>query len=217
MTTAPLPLPIDLTVSAANLAPSPDDLMLAAGGVVLSNPTDAAAAYPYLWSTWKAAKSAFERTGQMGTKEGRLALFPNRDVVTSEIIMSYRDQPSPTGYRHQEYPKWVLGVLVGSREEEDKILASAAAAADGDRTVLLPGVGVLLVVRADHGTGGAARMRLLRKRKRQGFRPIQVDVNERVIAWLICESHLDGANRDNHQHIGAILSQIIEALVPISN
>ena len=61
MTNAPLPVPVEMLVSADDLAPSPDDLQMAAGGVAFGNPTDAAAAYPQLWNTRSAAKSAFSR------------------------------------------------------------------------------------------------------------------------------------------------------------
>ena len=60
LTDTPLPLPVTL-ISAATLDPSPDDLMLAAGGVVLTNCTDAATAYPELWRTREAAKKALQR------------------------------------------------------------------------------------------------------------------------------------------------------------
>ena len=73
MTNAPLPIPVERLISADDLAPSPQDLMMAAGGVAFSNPTDAAAAYPKLWATRKAAKHAFERAS-----EPRLAPFLNK-------------------------------------------------------------------------------------------------------------------------------------------
>lgn len=61
LTDAPLPLPVAATLQAADLAPSPDDLMLAAGGMVLENAADVAAAYPSLWTTREAAKKALQR------------------------------------------------------------------------------------------------------------------------------------------------------------
>ena len=45
----PLPVPVDGTLSASDLAPSPAELMLAAGGIEFENSADAAAAYPKLW------------------------------------------------------------------------------------------------------------------------------------------------------------------------
>jgi putative DNA primase/helicase len=81
MTSVPLPVPLNEIIAAAHLAPSPADLMLAAGGVVLSDPTDAAAAYPHVWATRKAAKSAMERQIQMGTKSGRLAPSRNNNTL----------------------------------------------------------------------------------------------------------------------------------------
>ncbi len=70
LTDAPLPLPVAATLQAADLAPSPADLMLAAGGVVFENATDVAAAYPQLWTNREAAKKALQRAseaGQLGT------------------------------------------------------------------------------------------------------------------------------------------------------
>jgi putative DNA primase/helicase len=65
LTDVPLPLEISEILVAADLAPSPADLMLAAGGVALENAADAAAAYPQLWGNRETAKTAF-RKGQMG-------------------------------------------------------------------------------------------------------------------------------------------------------
>ena len=61
MSDAPLPIPVAETLQAADLMPSPADLMLAAGGVVFENATDAAAAYPQLWDTRNAANHALKR------------------------------------------------------------------------------------------------------------------------------------------------------------
>jgi hypothetical protein len=44
---------------------SPADRMLAAGGVILENPGDAAAAYPELWGNRETAKKAFQK-GKLG-------------------------------------------------------------------------------------------------------------------------------------------------------
>ena len=61
LTDSPLPIPVAATIQAADLAPSPADLMLAAGGIVFENAADAAAAYPQLWSTRNAANHALKR------------------------------------------------------------------------------------------------------------------------------------------------------------
>jgi hypothetical protein len=63
MTDVPLPLPVNELISADELAPSPCDLMLAAGGVAFGNATDASLAYPQLWGNGRAAAKAFERGG----------------------------------------------------------------------------------------------------------------------------------------------------------
>ena len=61
LTDVPLPVPVDILVPAALLDPTPADLMLAQGGVAFASGTDAARAYPDLWRTPSAAKSAMAR------------------------------------------------------------------------------------------------------------------------------------------------------------
>jgi putative DNA primase/helicase len=61
LTDVPLPLPVDATLYAADLAPTPADLMLGAGGIEFENAADAAAAYPDLWANAAAARQAFHR------------------------------------------------------------------------------------------------------------------------------------------------------------
>ena len=61
LTDLALPVPLNGTLDAAKLEPNVADRMLAAGGIVVENPTDAAAAYPELWATRAAAKSALQR------------------------------------------------------------------------------------------------------------------------------------------------------------
>jgi putative DNA primase/helicase len=65
LTDVALPVPVAETLTAADLEPSPADRMLAKGGVALANPAHASAAYPELWRTRAAAKSALQRD-QMG-------------------------------------------------------------------------------------------------------------------------------------------------------
>ncbi len=68
LTDTPLPIPLTGTIQAADLDPSPAELMLATGGVAFENPTDAADAYQDqgLWLNREAAKKAFQRTYQAG-------------------------------------------------------------------------------------------------------------------------------------------------------
>jgi putative DNA primase/helicase len=66
MTDVPLPLPVDETLSASDLAPTPAELMLAAGGIAFENSTDAAVAYSHLWESREAAKKALQRE-RLGT------------------------------------------------------------------------------------------------------------------------------------------------------
>jgi putative DNA primase/helicase len=80
LTDTPLPFPVTL-IPAATLDPSPDDLMLAAGGVVLTNCTDAATAYPGLWRTREAAKKALQRSpDKSATCRVRLGTIPYEDI-----------------------------------------------------------------------------------------------------------------------------------------
>lgn len=67
LTDVPVPFPVDELISAADLRPSPHDLMIAAGGIAFENPTDAAAAYPELWPNREAAKSAMRERGRLGS------------------------------------------------------------------------------------------------------------------------------------------------------
>ncbi len=64
-----------MTPAAPPPPPTLADLMMAAGGVALENPTDAAACYPALWQTREAAKKAMERCG---TFEARLGTTRNK-------------------------------------------------------------------------------------------------------------------------------------------
>ena len=86
LTDAPLPLPVAETLHTADLAPTPDDLMLAAGGIAFRNPTDAAAAYPQLWGNREAAKKAVARA--------RLGTFPYKNLLLGEC-----PQPLPIEYQ----------------------------------------------------------------------------------------------------------------------
>jgi putative DNA primase/helicase len=76
LTDVPLPLPVDGTLSQADLAPTPAELMLAAGGIAFENPADAAAAYPGVWATRGAAKIAFQRASG-----SRLDTNPNKESL----------------------------------------------------------------------------------------------------------------------------------------
>ncbi len=72
LTDVPLPLPVNGTLALADLAPSPTELMLAAGGVAFENPTDAAAAYPTIWENREAAKKALDRSAGRGWGHSRI-------------------------------------------------------------------------------------------------------------------------------------------------
>jgi len=61
LTDVPLPVPVDILIPATLLDPTPADLMLAQGGVAFTSSVDAARAYPDLWRTPSAAKSALSR------------------------------------------------------------------------------------------------------------------------------------------------------------
>ena len=57
-----LPVPVDGTLSASDLAPSPTELMLAAGGIAFENSADAATAYSKFWTPDAARQAAYRRS-----------------------------------------------------------------------------------------------------------------------------------------------------------
>ena len=61
MSDVPLDIPINETLAADDLKPSPADLMLAAGGIAYEEPADASRAYPDLFATPDAARKASDR------------------------------------------------------------------------------------------------------------------------------------------------------------
>jgi len=63
MTDIAVPVPVEETLSSADLEPSTDDMMLAAGGVAFENGRHAHTAYPDLWPSWEAARKALNRAG----------------------------------------------------------------------------------------------------------------------------------------------------------
>ncbi|WP_428489563.1 hypothetical protein [Rhodopila sp.] len=69
MVGCPIPMPVNSVISYRDLEPSPLGLMVAAGGLAPTSPTDAASAYPTLWDTPNAAQLAFQRwETEVGTK-----------------------------------------------------------------------------------------------------------------------------------------------------
>ena len=80
MTSTPVPMPVERLVLAADLAPSPYDEMMALGGVVLMNATDAATAYPGRWATRDAARKALERH-----QAERLATSPDNEYLSGNV------------------------------------------------------------------------------------------------------------------------------------
>jgi hypothetical protein len=86
MTNVVLPIPLAQALSHKDLDPTPWDLMLADGGVALESPTDAASAYPHLWSTPDAAKQAFNEAKKAGRSWGQ-----NQPLgIKSLLDISYR-------------------------------------------------------------------------------------------------------------------------------
>jgi len=86
MTDAPLPLPVNAVLAAADLAPGPVELMLAADGVALDCAADAARAWPTLWpardgsgGSAEAARKAFSRrsAGQNGIDDSLYGNVPH--------------------------------------------------------------------------------------------------------------------------------------------
>ena len=73
LTDAPIPVPVAETLNAADLDPTPDDMMAGSGAVVLRNAKHAADAYPELWASHDAAKKAMQR--RSGTSLYNYSLF----------------------------------------------------------------------------------------------------------------------------------------------
>jgi putative DNA primase/helicase len=80
---AVLPIQVE-AVDAADLDPSPIELMLAAGGIGMESPTHAAICYPDLWASPHAAKKAFQRD-QTGTNPERKYIFRECPRLLSRI------------------------------------------------------------------------------------------------------------------------------------
>ena len=61
LTDIAVPVPVEATLSSADLEPSSDDMMFAAGGIAFENGRHAHTAYPDLWPSWEAARKALKR------------------------------------------------------------------------------------------------------------------------------------------------------------
>ena len=85
MCDAVLPLPVDELLTAKALDPSPDDRMLAEGGFVFVNPTDAAAAYDELWLTRNAAKKAMEDAERLGSNPNKKVYIKARPQPLTRV------------------------------------------------------------------------------------------------------------------------------------
>ncbi len=104
LTDAPLPLPVTVTMQAADLAPNPEDLMVAAGGVLLENPRDAADAYPALWPSKEASRKAFQ-TAKVGS-------FPYKEILLGETPNLRRAEYQRAGRGQQSATAWFDPELV---------------------------------------------------------------------------------------------------------
>ena len=97
LTDVALPLPIAETLVAADLAPGPAELMLAAGGIAFENARHAAQAYPALWPSHEAVRKALRRG--VGLFRIRTLLYGNVPLLSAASTTSSpspgRSQPSP--------------------------------------------------------------------------------------------------------------------------
>ena len=93
MTNAPLPIPVERLISAADLDPSPADFMMAAGGVSFENPADASTSYQHIWATREAAKKAMERHAKaiLGTNR-------NKEYLITVCPQDRRKAPQRPGW-----------------------------------------------------------------------------------------------------------------------
>ena len=107
LTDAPLPLALDGTLIAADLAPCPGEMMLGVGGIAYENAAHASAAYPDLWATPEAAKKALSRSHgiQMGT-------FPYEKVPIRECPHLDRVDYQRAGARMSRATAWFDPSLV---------------------------------------------------------------------------------------------------------
>lgn len=86
MSDAILPIPVDAFLTAEEIAPSIDDLQIAAGGVAFEAGSCAAAAYPDLWPTDKAFLMA------KGREQGDSALYNvNRPLCENTVTKPYNN------------------------------------------------------------------------------------------------------------------------------
>ncbi len=97
LTDAPLPMQVATTLQAADMAPSPEDLMAAAGGIVLENAADVAAAYPHLWATRNAAKFALHRWRAEVAGEAEVGIKPLIEDIYRGLI------PTSPGFTRLAY------------------------------------------------------------------------------------------------------------------
>ena len=94
-----LPIPITQLVAAADLAPTPQDLMLGTAGVAFTNCRHVAQAYPQLWLNPNAAKLALHRA--TSGLHFRISMFSIR--LCNPLV------PNPTPFPYQ---------LVGERQKQ---------------------------------------------------------------------------------------------------
>ena len=98
LTDAPLPLPVEATLQAADLAPNPDDLMVAAGGVLFDSPADASAVYPHLWATKAAAKMAMWKTKVVSSPYKESILGEGNHLRRAEYQRAGQGQQASTAW-----------------------------------------------------------------------------------------------------------------------
>lgn len=173
LTDVPLPLPLDATLAAAELDPSPLELMLGCSGIAFENATDAAAAYPLLWSNRPAADQALARA----VRREKYPTFPYRSVPIREcrVLLPNASQIEyqRTGQGRTRSVAWfdanlvpdpisVLMAIVGplawcSIASTDAASGSAASAEDAERLPAADRVTVQPVCRADHLTAAPRR------------------------------------------------------------
>lgn len=116
LTDSPLPVPVSATIQAADLAPSPADLMLATGGVVFENPADASAAYPQLWANRDAAKKSLQRWRAEWAGRPEVGDIPLIESIirglspTSSVLDRIAYQPAGAG--KSSSVAWVDSLLV---------------------------------------------------------------------------------------------------------
>ena len=106
------------------------------------------------------------------------------------------------GYRFEEYPKWVNGVIVQSAAEEKEVLATLqrpTTTSTNAKPVLPP-------------SSAATRMRRSRERRKEGKRAVRFDISVDQIKVLVWGGDLDAAKAGDIVAVAQAIERLLEHL-----